>query len=486
MKAYLCFSISLLLSSAIASAQNGPAADTTGKFPSRMLSNIDGKTSGLDDALTTQTEKYLRKLQRKDQKIQQQLMKVDSSSSQKLNVNNVQQYYASLMQKIRSDSALLNPSMGPQYLPYVDSLKVGLAFLNTNPQFLNNSKILPTNIQNSLNQINLLETKMQDADQIKQFLQSRKEQLQNILSQYSHLPPSITNLYSSYSQELYYYSQTVREYRDELNDPDKMEKTALQLLNKIPAFSSFMQKNSFLAGIFGLPGDYGTPAAMEGLQSRDQVLALIKNQMGGGGPSAASMLQQNLQTAQQDISKLRDKVNALGAGNGNMDMPDFKPQNQRTKSFMNRLEYGTSLQTQHASDYYPTSTNIFLSVSYKLDDKKSVGIQAGYVIGWGSDINHIQVSSQGYSVGSFIDMQLKKGIFITGGYGITYQKPINIPQDQNTVSNFQRSGVIGLGKMVKIKSSFFKKTKIEILWNFLSYYQVPQTTPFLFQVGYNF
>jgi hypothetical protein len=486
MKVYVCFFLSVFLFYKVSFGQSRSNADTLGKFPSRMLAKIDGKTSNLDDAVTSQSERYLRKLQQKDKNIQDQLLILDSNKANRVNADNLQQRYSSLMQKIKSDSAMLNPSMGPQYLPYVDSLKVGLAFLNKNPQLLNNSKILPSNIQNSLNQINLLETKMQDADQIKQFLQTRKEQLQNLMSQYSHLPPGITNLYSQYSQELYYYSQTIREYRDELNDPDKMEKTAIQLLNKIPAFTSFMQKNSFLAGLFNMPGDYGTPAAMEGLQSRDQVLALIKNQMGGGGASAASMLQQNLQTAQQDISKLRDKVSALGAGNGNIDMPDFKPQTQRTKTFMQRLEYGTSLQTQHASDYYPTSTNIFLSVAYKMDDKKSIGIQAGYVIGWGTDINHIQVSSQGYSIGSFVDMQIKRGIFITGGYGFTFQKPMNIPQDQNGVNNFQRSGVIGLGKLVKIKSSFFKKTKIEILWNFLSYYQVPQTTPFLFQVGYNF
>ena len=116
-----------------------------------------------------------------------------------------------------------------------------------------------------------------------------------------------------------------------------MARAALQLLDKVPAFTSFIQKNSFLAGLFNVPDNYGTPEGMEGLQSRDQVLSLIKSQMGGGGSNATAMLQQSLQTAQQDINKIRDKLSALGAGSGDMDMPNFKPQSGAYKNIVSKI-----------------------------------------------------------------------------------------------------------------------------------------------------
>jgi hypothetical protein len=37
-----------------------------------------------------------------------------------------------------------------------------------------------------------------------------------------------------------------------------------------------------------------------------------------------------------------------------------------------------------------------------------------------------------------------------------------------------------------MKSRVFKKTKIQVLWDFLSYTQVPRTQAVLFRVGYDF
>ena len=51
-----------------------------------------------------------------------------------------------------------------------------------------------------------------------------------------------------YNQQVYYYSQQVREYKEALNDPDLMLQKALVILNKIPAFTHFIQQNGQLAG----------------------------------------------------------------------------------------------------------------------------------------------------------------------------------------------------------------------------------------------
>jgi hypothetical protein len=54
------------------------------------------------------------------------------------------------------------------------------------------------------------------------------------------------------------------------------------------------------------------------------------------------------------------------------------------------------------------------------------------------------------------------------------------------ISSWQKSGLVGVSKIVSIKSKFFKKTKLQLLWDFLSYQQMPRTQPIKFRVGYNF
>jgi hypothetical protein len=51
---------------------------------------------------------------------------------------------------------------------------------------------------------------------------------------------------------------------------------------------------------------------------------------------------------------------------------------------------------------------------------------------------------------------------------------------------WQQSGLLGLSKVFDVKSKFFKKTKLQLLWDFLSYQQVPKTQAVLFRIEYGF
>jgi hypothetical protein len=466
--------------------QSDSTVDKILNFPNRLFSKVQNKTADLNKQLIKQTEKYLARLQKNEKKIKRKLYAQDSAAAARLYANDPEQQYNALMQKLKNDSAKVMRSMGPEYLPYLDSMQGSLSFLNKNPQLLNTSKVFPSDIQNSLTQLQQLEVKMQDADQIKQFIQARKAAIAGYLSQYSHLPPGITGIFQDYNKEAYYYSDQVRQYRDMLNDPDKMMQTALMLLNKLPAFASFMQKNSFLAGLFGIPSNYGTAEGLVGLQTRDQVLGMIQSQVGQGGSSASSMVSQNLQAAQQDITKLQNKLTSLGGGSGDMDMPNFKPNEQKKKTFLQRLEFGTDIQSQHASYYFPTTTDLGFSVGYKITDKNTIGVGAAYKIGWGTDINHVAISSQGAGLRSFFDLQVKKTWSASGGYELNYQQPFSQFSQINYLNAWQQSGLIGITKTITMRSKVFTKTKLQLLWDFLSYYQVPRTQPIKFRVGYNF
>jgi hypothetical protein len=252
-----------------------------------------------------------------------------------------------------------------------------------------------------------------------------------------------------------------------------------------------MQQNSMLASLFRLPDNYGTPQSLAGLQTRSQVQQLIQNQLATGGPNAQQYLQQNLQNAQAQLTQLKDKINKLGINGGDIDMPNFKPNQQKTKTFWQRLEYGTNIQTIK-NNFFPTTSDIGLSVGYKLNNKSTVGIGASYKMGWGKDIKHISITSQGMSIRSYLDVKLKGSFYGSGGLEYNYQ-PLSVTDtaasaQQKTLvaSSWQRSGLIGISKIVSIKSKFFKKTKLQLFWDFLSYQQVPRTQPIKFRVGYNF
>jgi hypothetical protein len=381
--------------------------------------------------------------------------------------------------------------MGPEYLPHVDSLQGALGFLTKNPSVLNANPAMQAKMQASLASVRQLQAKLAAADVIKQFIQSRKAKIQQALSSYTHLPSGISNAFAGYKQQAFYYSDQIKAYRAELNDPQQMMQTALALLNKLPAFASFMQKNSFLAGIMGVPPGYGTPQATTGLQTREQVLGMIQSKIGsgsggGGGAGGMGSLQNSLNTAKQDINKLHSKLSSLGGGSGGMDMPDFKPNDQHSKTFFKRLEYGVSLQTTQTTYYYPTTTNVGISAAFKLNNSNLVGIRGSYLIGWGNGFQHMALSSQGVNFGGFLQIKIKSSFSLTGAMEYNYETPFSSFKAIRSLTAWTPSGLIGVTKTISMKSTVFKKTQISLLWDFLSYSQVPKTPPLLFRVGYSF
>ncbi len=169
-----------------------------------------------------------------------------------------------------------------------------------------------------------------------------------------------------------------------------------------------------------------------------------------------------------------------------MDMPDFKPNDQKTKSFLHRLEYGANFQTSRNGYYFPTVTDLGLSLGYKLSASNVIGVGASYKIGWGNGIQHIALSSQGVGLRSFLEIKLKKTFSATGGFEMNYTTPFTSYRELQALQYWTKSGLIGIEKTVSMKNRVFKKTKLQLLWDFLSYQNVPKTQPLLFRVGYTF
>jgi uncharacterized membrane-anchored protein YhcB (DUF1043 family) len=469
-------------------SQESTESSVSGKvinFPSKLFSRIQGKTADLGKQLTSQTDKYLAKMAKREERLRKKLYKVDSSAAKDLFSHSAQQY-AALSQKLKTDTGSRSQSMSGEYQPYTDSLKVTLSFLQQNPSASSLSPKMQAELQSSVSQLQALQAKMQDADQIKAYIQQRKQQIGDYITRHASLAGTLGKQYQGMSQDLFYYSQTIRQYKELLNNPDALEQKALTLLNQLLDFQSFMKQNSQLANLFNLPANYGTPQGLLGLQTRDQVGSLIQGQVASGGTGGAAALQSNLQSAESQLDGYKDKLSQLGNGSGDIEMPNFKPNDQKTKTFWKRLEYGTNFQTTRNNYYFPTVTDLGLSVGYKLGNVSTIGIGISYKLGWGNGIQHVALSSNGLGLRSFIDIKIKGSFYFSGGIEYNYTTPFSSAQQLRHWDDWSKSGLIGISKTISVKSRVFKKTRLQLLWDFLSYSQIPKTQAIIFRVGYGF
>jgi hypothetical protein len=227
-----------------------------------------------------------------------------------------------------------------------------------------------------------------------------------------------------------------------------------------------------LASLFRLPGDPNDPlsqANLAGLQTRVQVTNLIQQQVAAGGPNAQQQFQQNMQAAQSQLQQLKNKISQYGRGSSDDIMPEgFKPNDQKTKSSFKRLEYGTNVQSQRATNFFPVTSDIGLSLGYKLNDKSVIGIGASYKMGWGRGWNNIRITNRGVGLRSFIDWKIKGSFWMSGGYEQNYKTAFSDFNQLRDMNAWQTSGLIGLSKMISVKTKLFKKTKLQLLWDFLS------------------
>ena len=458
----------------------------TGKlanFPSRVFGKIQSQSASLNQQLTSQTQRYLSRMARREQRMQQKLSAVDSNAAKSLFANS-QQQYAALSAQIKTDTGNRQTTFSGQYHPYADTLQGAMAFLNQNPQVLASGTA--TKLQAASTQFQALQAKMQDADIAKAYVQSRQQLISQYIAEHANVGGVLGKPLASMQQEQVYYAQRVQQYKAMLSDPSALAQQALSMLGRLPAFQSYMTTHSQLGSLFHLPGNYGTAQALNGLQSKEQVAGLVKSQVSAGGSAGASAMQANLQSAESSLDGYKDKLSKLGLGNGDAQLPvDPKTNDQHTKSFLGRLQYSFNFQTTHNSIYYPSLLTLGLGLGYKLGHSNVIGVGASYEIGTGNGINHIAITGNGLGLRSFATIKLKTSFSLYAGLEYNYTTPFTNYQQLKQLQYWTRSGLIGVQKTVSMKSKVFKQTTLALLWDFLSYQQVPQTQPLIFRIGYS-
>jgi hypothetical protein len=437
--------------------------------PRRFAIAVFNKTKNLEEKIVSKTNTVLEKMQRSEEKIYKKMMKGKDSLFAKAKLSEIRNQY----KEIKNSQAITIASL---YIPELDSLTTSLKFLD--------QAGISGKIKKALQNSSALQNRFNYSEQIRKFIKERKEQLKQVFEK-----TGISRQLKKINKTVYYYSAQIQEYKEILKDPRKIERKALELLSKTKLFQDFMKKNSLFASLFRPQFDPNDPLSqigMAGLQTRVQVNNLIQQQVANGGAGARQQFNQNIQAAQQQLNVLKAKVTRLGTASSDVEQPEFKVNSQKSKSFFKRLEYGTNFQSQKATNFFPVTTDLGLSLGYKLNDNSIIGIGTSYKLGLGRGWNNIRFTSEGIGLRSYVDLKLKGSLWVSGGYEQNFKTAFADFQQLREKNAWQKSGLVGISKVISLKTKFFKKTNIKLLWDFLSYQQIPRTQAFVFRVGYNF
>lgn len=471
-----------LFASFYCSAQKSLAAtdsvlDALQKIPIKYFNQVDNKIDKYSSRITNKTEKSLAKLARWENKIHNLLQKVNPEADQKLFGNN-HLTFSSLLEDMKKRKQSLN-NYRAQFDTYRDKITTTVGYLNAQKDDLDKKYLKPVaNLNKKIQQLN---DEAEYTEKVEAFVRERKKLLIAQSMQFISKSKYLKKL----DKEAYYYAETMRNYKELFSDTKKAEELALKALNKIPAFQKFTQENSQLASMFGLPGSFDNPRNLAGLQTRTSVQDLVQTRLSAGGPNAREAFSQRMQMAQAEMNEWKDKVIKAGGNSSDAEVPSFKPNTQKSKTFFQRLEYGSNFQFSKANSLLPTAADLGLSVGYKLNDKSIVGVGASYKMGIGS-FQHLKISHEGIGVRSFIDWKIKKQFYVTGGFEMNYNSQFKNMTELKSFDDWQQSGLIGLSRKINVNTKWFKGTKLQLLYDMLAYRHVPVSQPFVFRIGYSF
>ena len=461
---------------------------------SKVLSNLEKQYGSLQSKLDKQSSKLLSKMQRSEEKLHKKLSGIDSLKAKEVFTDEIKQHYIDLQSKLSQTTDKYMRFPLKEYIPGLDSMQTSLSFLTKNAH-------LPTE---KLEQLKSVSTKLKDlqgqlqkANDIQAFIREREAQLKDqllnngLVKQLKGLGKQLKGI----NKQAFYYQAQLAEYKAMLNDKNKLRDKLLETVRTLPAFQKFWQKNSYLVALFPEPATAGSPAALAGLQTRANIQSLVAQRIGvAAGVNPQEYFQAQVGAAQAQLNELKDKLNKFsnGSGSSDMTMPDFKLNEEKTKSFLKRLEYGFNIQSEKGQYGLPTTSDLALTLGYKLDESKRVGIGASYKMGWGHGIKDIHVSSEGIGIRSYVDIKSpvkSKGIFfsglwLSGGFEYNYLSSFKTVQElHKNVDVWQKSALLGLSKKYKIGK---KESSMQVLYDFLHKQQTPPSQALKFRVGYTF
>ncbi len=467
----------LLLTGCATMAQ--PSADSTqdlSEVPTRFFTAIDKKLDHYTHRIDAKTGRTLARLARWEAKLKNILEKASPETAARL-FGPGQLSFARVYAQYQAGQRMVGQYQ-QQYDQYRDELKNSIAYLDSQQAQLSRQVLAP--LKATKEKVMAADSLIGNNEAIAAFIRQRRQQLITQAIQYAGKSKYLRKINS----EAWYYAESLRNYKELFQDPAKREEMVMRLLRKIPAFTSFLQQNSQLAALFRVPAGYGTAQSLAGLQTRQSVEALLMQRISAAGPNGLQQVRDNMQAAQAQLAQLKEKAAQYGGGS-DADMPGFKPNMTKTKTFRQRIVYDANVQFARVNPLVPTAADIALGVGYKLNDKSIIGVGASYRLGVGS-LQRLRISHQGLGLRSYIDWKLKKQFYLTGGYELNHQAAFSSIAQLRDYNSWQQAALVGLAKKINIKSKWFKASKVQVLYDVLYQRHIPVGQPFVFRVGYSF
>jgi hypothetical protein len=420
-------------------------------LPGKYLARITHKAAALETGLDKKTTRLLSRWQKQEDKMQAKLRRVDRAAV----------FPA-------APAGLPTPL---QVTGIDDTQQQTLAYLKGHTALLGKSAAqLPA----ATKAYQSLAGKFKHADQVKEYVRLRRQVLQQRLSSY----PGMVKDLKALNQTAYQYGQEIRTYKEMLKDPDKAEKKALALLQKIPAYNDFISTHSQIASLFNLGGAFNSNRTTEGLQTRAAVAQVVQERLGTDA-SGIETATARRNAATQQLETLRKQFPQTDNA---AEMPDYQPKEMKMQAFLKRLKPGGNIQFQRSGYYFPATADIAGQLAYQFHKKGSFGVGLGYKLGLGESWDKIQFSHRGIGLRSFIDWKLKGTFFLNGGYELNRFTPFRNIQELRTRSGFIPSGLIGISQKYPIGPKL--KANMMLLYDFLAERHQGQSDKFKLRIGY--
>lgn len=476
----LCLSLPCLAQTPISSSSlPGELADVFG-LSRKIESGLEKQNTRLQNRIQKQAAKYQSQIKRREEKLYRQVLRRDSALALSLFGAADNTYARSKQVLANGHDSLQGAISAACYSPKLDSMRMALQFLQKNCK---PAATQLAGLQQAEAQYAKMVGNLQQVDQLWALADQRKTLIRDKLV---HL--SLGKTWVRYQEQVIYYQQQLEEFKRILHDPQVLERRLLAVLKEIPAFRKFFDRYSVLGTMFRLPGqveDLAPAELVAGLQTR----AMMNNSLVerfGNTSAVSEALNGGIREGKVSLESLKEKLRRAADLNESADLPGFSPNQQRKKTFLQRLQFEPNMQSVRGNRLIPATTDIGLNIGYKLSDRSVVGIGAGTKLNWGKDIRDIHVSFQGIGLRSFLDIKIKGALWIAGAYELNYLQAFHSVHELRSFDAWRPSGLIGLSKINRSNSKLLNKTKFQVLWDFLSYRRLPRAEPFVIRWGYQF
>jgi hypothetical protein len=437
-----------------------------------LMASVEAKYQRVNSMIDKVTNLPIQKLDQAQAKLVNLLEKKDKLLAVEL-AGHFKKYKA-LLEELQEKTGGPN-GLTRNYFGRIDSLGTGLNFLSALP----NSE-WTNQLRGSMEKLNDLKGRYESLFRFEEQLRNQQAVIADKIGKWGG-----TKAFKQYQHRFNQLRSEVSAVKEELAYPDKLANRALGYLRMMPAFDAFYRKNSQYASLFNIQGgpNEGGDIDLKGLQTRATVEKMLQDKQLATSASGGNDVQQQLNQLTQQMDQLKLKGFDLQKGDlTELDTKKFQPVEGKRRTIFDHLELGFNVQTVRGRNLLPVTSDLGLSLGYKIKKWGIGGIGISYKMGWGTGFNNIEITHQGLGLRSFAEVKLKGQLYGVAGFEANYLSSFDKVSQLKDFEAWQQSGLAGISK----KLMFGKKLKgnIQLLWDFLSYQQIPRSQPFLFRVGY--